>query len=425
MTFWLANLGAYSLQLAVLVLSAVCVTALFRLRAPRASLTFWQAVLLAGAALPVLQPWSAASSTVVLTTLTFVTNAIPASPQGTSQLSGIVIAVLAGGAAVRIVWLALGVIAIRRLMARAVPLLPQPSAFAALQRALGTTAEVRLTDDVCVPATVGTRDAVVLLPPRTLRLAPAVQQAILCHELIHVRRRDWLRTLAEECWCALLWFHPAARLLATRLCLSREALVDQQAIACTQDRSAYIRALLAFAEPPSRPLPAAAQFLRRRHLSQRIALIAREVPMSRARVAAALAAASVVVTVATLSAVTRFPLAATPTVRPPVQSQEGQEEPVTPVPGDGVILPRVLREVKPEYTAAAMHAKIQGSVHLSVVVLATGDVGDIEVEQSLDTVHGLDEAAVAAASQWKFEPGRKDGKAVPVKVTLEMTFTLK
>lgn len=72
-----------------------------------------------------------------------------------------------------------------------------------------------------------------------------------------------------------------------------------------------------------------------------------------------------------------------------------------------------------------MHAKIQGDVELDVVVLTNGEPGAIVVSRSLDTVHGLDEAAMQAAAQWRFEPGRRDDEAVPVLVTLLMTFTLR
>ena len=50
---------------------------------------------------------------------------------------------------------------------------------------------------------------------------------------------------------------------------------------------------------------------------------------------------------------------------------------------------------------------------------------DVSVKRSLDPTYGLDQQAVKAARQWKFKPGTKDGKAVPVRVSLEMTFTLK
>ena len=72
-----------------------------------------------------------------------------------------------------------------------------------------------------------------------------------------------------------------------------------------------------------------------------------------------------------------------------------------------------------------MQAKIQGSVWLKCVVSETGDITDVEVTKSLDTEYGLDQAAIDAARQWKFKPGRKDGKPVAVGITLELTFTLK
>lgn len=87
--------------------------------------------------------------------------------------------------------------------------------------------------------------------------------------------------------------------------------------------------------------------------------------------------------------------------------------------------PRVLHEVKPEYTKEALLAKIQGQVVLRIVVEVDGSVGRVDIAQSLDGTYGLDQAAVEAASQWRFEPGRKDGTSVPVEVELEFVFTLR
>lgn len=72
-----------------------------------------------------------------------------------------------------------------------------------------------------------------------------------------------------------------------------------------------------------------------------------------------------------------------------------------------------------------MKAKIQGSVSMTVVVRPSGDVGEITVSRSLDKDHGLDQQAINAARQWKFKPGTREGKPVPVEVTIEMTFTLR
>ena len=62
---------------------------------------------------------------------------------------------------------------------------------------------------------------------------------------------------------------------------------------------------------------------------------------------------------------------------------------------------------------------------MTAIVRTDGTPGDIEITTSLDTEYGLDKQAVAALSQWRFEPGLKDGKHVPVRVNIEMRFRLK
>ncbi len=419
MTLWLSNLAAYSAQLAALVAAAVVATWLLRFRQPRPALVFWQMLLAIGLLLPMMQPWSGTGSTLITSTLALTATAPSAAAEaapGVSIAAAIVIA-LGIGVSLRLAWLALGLIRLRQITTRAAA--PAASSelfdlFADVTQRVGARAELRVTDEVDSPATVGVRRPVVLLPHRVIDLPVSVQRAVLAHELIHVRRRDWLSTILEELICAALWFHPAARVLTSRICLARETLVDQQTIAHTGDRRAYAEALLAFSNPRPR-LIAATPFIRRRHLAQRISLIAQEVTMSRRHTIAAVAIIVVAVVTAGTAATAAFPIAT---------SLAAQTTTVYK-PGNGVTLPRVITEVKPEYTGAAMQQQIHGTVWLLIVVTDTGDVGEVEVSQSLDKEYGLDDEAVKAARQWKFEPGKKDGKPVPVQVTLEMTFTLK
>jgi TonB family protein len=91
----------------------------------------------------------------------------------------------------------------------------------------------------------------------------------------------------------------------------------------------------------------------------------------------------------------------------------------------GVVLPRVLTQVKPVYPQPAMDAKIMGEVGLSAVVTADGAIDAVRVTRSLDTIYGLDQSAVDSVKQWTFAPATKDGQAVPVSVDLLVTFTLK
>jgi TonB family protein len=72
-----------------------------------------------------------------------------------------------------------------------------------------------------------------------------------------------------------------------------------------------------------------------------------------------------------------------------------------------------------------MGARIQGSVLLECVVETTGRCENIKVIRSLDAQFGLDEEAVRSARLWRFKPGTRMGRAVPVLVTMEVLFTLR
>jgi TonB family protein len=93
--------------------------------------------------------------------------------------------------------------------------------------------------------------------------------------------------------------------------------------------------------------------------------------------------------------------------------------------GSGVVSPRLLQSVRPNYTSDAMRAKVQGVVVLEGVVLPDGTVGDVRVTRSLDRAFGLDEEAVKAAKRFRFQPGTRFGEPVAVLVSFEIEFTLR
>ena len=416
MTLWLWNLAAYSVQLAVLIATAVAITTLVPLRVPSAALRFWQAVFVVSLSLPLAMLWQVSTDTALAASVISFTSSTFGDDPASSRV-GIVTLMLiavAAGAGVRLLWLVAGLVRLRSITARSVAAPALDDLFASLQRELQTNAALRISSEIDGPATVGVIRPAVLLPPNALDLSEPVQRAVLCHELIHVRRRDWINTIVEELWCALLWFHPGARVLASRLGLAREMLVDRAAVAHTRNRRAYATALLEFSDPPPQLL-GATPLIGRRHIAQRIACIAEEVSMSRTRIVSRLTLAVIVAGLATIAAGAYVPVTAA------LGAQAGKVFTAK----DGVTLPSVVHEVKPDYTPEAMQAGIQGSMEMSVVVLASGEVGTVTVTKSLDKEYGLDEKAVEAARQWKFKPGMKDDKPVDVEVTLEMRFTLK
>ena len=90
--------------------------------------------------------------------------------------------------------------------------------------------------------------------------------------------------------------------------------------------------------------------------------------------------------------------------------------------GGPVTAPRVLSKIEPEYSEEARLAALQGTVVLSVVIGADGMAQDIVVARPLGL--GLDDKAVAAVSQWRFQPGTRGGEPVPVFATIEVNFRL-
>ena len=94
--------------------------------------------------------------------------------------------------------------------------------------------------------------------------------------------------------------------------------------------------------------------------------------------------------------------------------------------GTGTMDPELIHRVDPAYTNEAMRSRIQGLVVLEAVILANGTVGQLRVVRSLDAGMGLDQEAMKAAKNWLFRPARdRAGNAVPVRVTLELEFTLR
>ena len=92
--------------------------------------------------------------------------------------------------------------------------------------------------------------------------------------------------------------------------------------------------------------------------------------------------------------------------------------------GGQVSAPRLIKSVNPKYTGEALRNKIQGTVLMEAVVTADGCASQIRIIRSLDP-GGLDQEAVNAVVQWRFEPGRLGATPVDVLVTIELHFTVR
>jgi beta-lactamase regulating signal transducer with metallopeptidase domain len=106
-----------------------------------------------------------------------------------------------------------------------------------------------VSDQLRVPTAIGFRKALVVIPSWTMReLSTTELNAILLHELAHLRRRDDWTNLVQKIVGALLFFHPAVWWIEKKLSLEREMACDDLVLAQTASPRAYAECLVSLAE---------------------------------------------------------------------------------------------------------------------------------------------------------------------------------
>jgi periplasmic protein TonB len=123
-----------------------------------------------------------------------------------------------------------------------------------------------------------------------------------------------------------------------------------------------------------------------------------------------------------------------PPVDVPNAPRNPTADPVPPeivkdVPGSGPVLvdpqsdPR-FPLTEPEYPVPEIRLQHEGTVWLSVQILANGRVGAVRIDQSSGYAR-LDDSAVREARRWRMKPGTQDGVATPMWKRVPVTFRLK
>ena len=396
------NVVAYSMQIGLLVALGALLPPVMRflkLSTPRAVLLFWQMVLVTCLALPLVQTWQSEvvnvpavannDAVVAARTITIVSPVRRTAAWRVPRVQTMLVWLLATGAVVRLVWLALGLVRLAGYRQRGVSMAADPVF------TIPTAARARwlISEDVSGPVTFGWRDPVVLLPARFGLLGAELRAAILCHEAIHVERRHWVLTVGEEVVRAVLWFHPAVWWVLAEIQLAREQTVDREVVGITEACGSYVDALLAMAAQPTRiEFVPALSFLRRRQLKQRVAGLLEDVrgsASSGVRFAITQSCAMAVIFGAAWLASGAFPLAAAPQV---VRDAPG----VTVNTGDA----KLLHRTAVPYPADALRVGVDGAVIVHAMIDAAGDVAGTTVE----CAPALCDAVVQSVQTWKFDP---------------------
>jgi TonB family protein len=435
-----AGLLSYAFQSGLLLAVGLILPRALRVRHPRTMLVYWRLLLLVVLLLPLLmavwQPKAPLPTLAIdgLTVEAVVATALPAVVQAFDWR--IVISAVAVVALLALLRLVVGLAYLNRCRFEAVPLEPPPAPVRTMQRRLRLSTPFLVSRRFPVPITFGWRRPAVIVPETFRELSEDEQEGVACHELLHVRRRDWPITVLEEFLRAVVWFHPAVWILLPKIALSREQVVDEGAVRLTGKRRQYLDALWRVVCTDQRHANAlVVPLLGRSHLVERVAWLKKEKPMSKSRIVMSVLVLTVSVAVAGLVGASVFPAASETAMRiappaipddPKSEEKDAKGDKLKTVSKDSecdeITHPEVIQKVNPKYPEEARKAMIMGIVIVETVINEKGTVDDIEVVESPDEL--LSEAAVEAIRQWTFEPALCDGRPVGVYYNVTLKFRL-
>lgn len=393
------SLLVWSAQICILV--ALGALAAVTLAHPRARLIFWQLLLLTILVLPFAEPWMQsppeAVPQVVDNDALAPSNARPVPVARSPWRSEYWLVLVGCGAVLRLLWILTGFLRLRRYRKEAKVLAEVPVPFGS------ASARWYVHDRVPGPVTYGWIRPSILLPTRFRKFSPGMQEAIACHELVHVRRRDWLFVIAEEFVRALFWFHPAVWFVLSRIQLAREQTVDREVVRLTGNQDRYLDALVAVAAQKIRPdLAPAPLFLKKRHLAARVSAVLQEVSVSKSRLYASLTTVCSAVVLGARIAVWLFPFAAPAQVLP--------DDP-------GIVVDAGAKLVHRTPVHAPQGIRSGGTVVLEADLNSKGEVTDARV---LSGPEELRKPALASVLDWHYAP---DAGLSRVHVTINFSDT--
>ncbi len=445
---WLTNYLAHSaVTLAMVGVGAWLGDRLLRRVGPQAQHRFWVAALLAGVALPLLpgsmlidyishaDPSSAGGTVAVTYHMVAATTARWAlTPLLSQMLAGAYLLTVLFSMA-RLLWRRRRTHAMVRRSAVLLLDAREHGRVESAARRLGVTApEVRCSAELSGPVVLGLRRAT-LLVPEGFFAAETVEDiqigrdgdvaAALAHECAHIARQDYAKNLFYECLAAVVAYHPASWRMRRRIAETRELVCDEQAADAMGDRPEYAAALLrlatSMAAPATRPFFTSATqaigVFDADILEERVMRLTMDVPKvsKTQRIAMAVVAACAVLGGALTAAALSFDVMPAKDAATSAPTHEKIYK-----IGNGVTPPVLVHAVDAEFAKKAKDAKYQGVSIVSCVVDADGKPQYVHTIRKLGM--GLDEKALEAVRQYKFDPGRRDGKPVAVAITIEVNF---
>jgi len=287
----------------------------------------------------------------------------------------------------------------------------------------------------------------VLLWPAAIsqHLQDAHMEAILAHEVWHVRRRDNLAAAMHMVVEAIFWFHPLVWWLGARLIEERERACDEEVLRLGNPPQVYAESILKTCEFCIGSPLAFVSGVTGADLKQRIVRImtehsARKLSLARKLLLAAIGVGAIAGPI--LVGLVKAPLVSAQSPQasllPQPAAADDAQQPMGSTSqelshwlaarnqiyhvGGDVSAPDLIFAPDPEFTEKARQAHYQGVCVVTLIVDAQGDPQHIQVVRHLGM--GLDKKAIEAVRQYRFKPAMLHGKPVAVAVHIEINFRI-
>jgi TonB family protein len=371
-------------------------------------------------------------------------------------VGGILYVVWAAGAVVLLLKLAIAAIRLARLIRSAPPLRDGPWHHAAndVGRALRLTRPITLVEgtDGVAPMTCGLRQPLVFLPETSTSWSAERKHVVIAHELAHVFRCDWIVQVVSEVVCAAYWLHPLFWLAKKRLGQESEQACDDLVLGLGVDPDDYAVHLLEIARAARGVLQSGCPTVamaRPSDLERRFTALLDPDTNRRAikgrQAATVLCAAAVLVV--PVSAIRLPRVGATVEVRTTgLPSLRGitdtnasaldsnatpRFDPIPRVrlapsfPLIGATSPPEILEytTPPLYSEEGRGNGIEGLVTVQATIDSRGGVRVLRILHGLG--FGLDQNALIALRQWRFQAGTRDGRPIETTVEIDIEFSLR
>jgi bla regulator protein BlaR1 len=262
-------------------------------------------------------------------------------------------------------------------------------------------------------------------------LQDAHLEAILAHEVQHVRRRDNLAAAMHMVVEAIFWFHPAVWWLGARLVEERERACDEEVLRLGNEPEIYAESILKTCEFCVASPVACVSGVTGADLKQRIVRIMTQRSVDKLGILKKLLLVAIgtgAVAAPIITGLIQTPVATAQANRHSAPATVQSDSNNFAVPqqlyhvGGDVSAPRLVFAPDPQYSEKARQAKYQGVCVISLIVDEQGNPMRVQVVRHLGM--GLDKKAVEAVKAYRFKPAMRFGKPVAVEVNIEVNFRL-